>query len=148
MPEWIGKLQASDWIAAYAAVLSTAIAIGQIVGWYKKRPRLEVGYTFRGNAEEGNTITIRNLSDQQMIIPYWELLYCDGRWPRRKFDIVASADVDGRDSLIAPHSTLPLNFTGADHFGWGDKFLRGRRIFMRIVVAGKSPKLVLVYDGR
>lgn len=147
MPEWIEKMHASELIAAYAAVLSTAIAICQIWVWYAKRPRLDVSYQFSSSEVDGNTIILRNLSEQQLILTYWELLYCEGRRPQRKFEIIASSAHDARDSIIRPHDIHNLNFTGADYFGWKQKFLRGRSIYIRVAIAGKKPELHLIYKG-
>jgi hypothetical protein len=147
MAEWISKWQVSDWIAGYAAVLSTLIAAAQGWGWLTNRPRLDVTYAFTDNEEEGNTVTIRNISDKQIILAYWELLYCKGHWPCRKFELICSPEYDNGDTLIAAHSSRSLHFAGADHFAWEHKVLQGRRIFIRLMIAGQRERLCLVYDG-
>jgi hypothetical protein len=147
MPDWIAKLQVGDWIAIYAAVLSTVIAVGQAWGWLSNRPRLEVTYNFTGSEEVGNTVTIRNLSDKQIILAYWELLYCTGHWPFRSFESISSPEHDHEDAPIAAHSSHSLHFAEADYFAWGHKALNGRRIFIRLMIAGQRARLRLVYDG-
>ncbi|MBP7413904.1 MAG: hypothetical protein KA932_08505 [Giesbergeria sp.] len=147
MPDWISGLKANDWIAGYAALLSTVIAIGQSWGWLRNRPRLDVTYNFSSNKEDGNTVTIRNLSDKQIILAYWELLYCTGHWPLRSFEIICSSVHDLQDTPIAAYSSCSLNFARGDYFAWSHKALKGRRIFIRLVIAGQRERLRLVYDG-
>lgn len=147
MPDWISKTQPSDWIAAYAALLSTIIAAVQAWSHWSNRARLDVTYDFRGDEEEGNTITLRNLSDKQIILAHWELLYCKGHWPTRSFEVICSPEYDNGDVPIPAHSPFSMNFAGADYFNWGHKALNGRRIFIRIMIAGQRPQLRLVYDG-
>lgn len=147
MPEWISKLQPSDVITGYAALLSTAIAMGQAWGWLRNRPRLDVTYNFTSNEEEGDTVMIRNLSDKQIILAYWELLFCKGHWPYRKFELICSPEGDNSGTLIAAHSSVNLHFSGSDYFHWGHKALRGRRIYIRLMIAGQRERLRLVYGG-
>lgn len=135
----------SSLIAWWGAGLSTLLAVIKLWELWQARFRLEVGYGFASDENIGNTIHIRNLSNRPMILAYWEVLYCSGRWPRRKFQEITCADHDSGDRRIEPHSTLALNFSEENHFSWSHKTLRGRRIFIRLYIAGRQPILKLVY---
>ena len=135
----------SSIIAWWGAGLSTLLAIVKLWELWRDRFRLEVGYNFASLESVGNTILIRNISSRPLILSYWEVLYCSGRWPRREFQDIAYADHDSGDRKIEPHSTLELHFAEENHFSWGHKALKGRRIFIRLHVAGRKPILKLVY---
>lgn len=135
----------SSLIAWWGAGLSTLLAIVKLLELWQDRFRLEVDYNFASDENVGNTILVRNLSSRPLLLSYWEVLYCNGRWPRRKFQDVSCPDHDYGDRRIEPHSTLELRFAEADYFFWGHKALKGRRIFIRLHVAGRGEILKLVY---
>lgn len=137
--------EAPSLIAWWGAGLSTLLAIVKLWELWRDRFRLDVGYNFAGNVEDGNTILIRNLSGKPIILPFWEVLYVSGYWPRRKFETVAYQDHDLGDRRIEPHSTLKLHFTEQNYFSWGRKALKGRKIFIRLHIAGRKPILKQVY---
>ncbi len=135
----------STLIAWWGAGLSTLLAIVKLWELWRERFRLDVAGTFASDASVGNSILIRNLSGRPVILSFWEVLYCSGRWPRRRFECIECADYDSGDRRIEPHSTLELHFAEANHFSWGHKILNGRRIFIRLYVAGRKPILKLLY---
>jgi hypothetical protein len=137
----------SPLIAWWGAGLSTLLAIVKLWELWRDRFRLEIGYSFAGDETVGNSILIRNLSSRPLILSYWEVLYCSGRWPLRKFQDIACAEHDSGDRRIEPHSTLELHFAESDYFSWGHKALKGRRIYIRLFVAGRRPILKLVYPS-
>jgi hypothetical protein len=132
-------------IAWWGAGLSTLLAIVKIVELWRDRFRIDVSYNFTGDVGIGNEVLIRNLSNRPLILTHWELLYCSGRWPRRSFEPLESADFDSGDRRLEPYATHTLHFTGANYFSWGHKSLKGRRIFILLHVAGRKPILRLVY---
>lgn len=137
--------ETSTLIAWWGAGLSTLLAIVKLWELWQDRFRLDVDYNFAGDASIGNSILIRNLSSRPLILSYWEVLYCSGRWPRWKFEGIAYADHDAGDQRIEPHSTLDLHFSEDNYFSWGHKALKGRRIYIRLHLAGRKPILKLVY---
>lgn len=132
-------------IAWWGAGLSTLLAAVKLFELWRDRFRIEVSYNFTGHESIGNEILIRNLSDRSLILTHWELFYCSGRWPRRSFEPLQSAEFDSGDHRLEPHTTHTLRFSEENYFDWGHKVLSGRRIFVRIHVAGRQPILKVVY---
>jgi len=131
--------------AWWGAGLSTLLAIVKLFELWRDRFRIDVSCKFTGDENIGNEILIRNLSSRPLILTHWELLYCSGRWPRRSFESIESAEFDADDHRLEPHATYTLHFAEANYFYWGNKALNGRRIFIRLSVAGRKPILRLVY---
>ncbi|MCY4754668.1 hypothetical protein [Pelomonas aquatica] len=140
-------LQPKDWIAVYAAGLSTIL--GFVKGWelFRDRFRFEVSYSFTGDEDEGNRIFIRNLAGKPIILTYWDLLYCKGYGPFRTYEGICSPDYYSGDTQIGAHSTLTLTFCEEDYFDWSHKVLKDRRIFIRLRFAGRGEYTRLVYAG-
>ena len=132
----------TDWLALWGAVLSRLL--GALKAWeiWKGRFRIDVGCLLTGSSELGNTVTIRNLGGDPIIVKYWELLWFSGRWPRRKQSLCDSPGEYATDIHIAPGSSHPLEGAGPDHFEWGARALRGRRLFIRLHIAGKKRRLL------
>ncbi|MEH0164797.1 hypothetical protein [Roseateles microcysteis] len=104
-----------------------------------------LSHSFTSNPEEGNCVLVRNISGSPLLLTYWELYYVTGYWPLRSFEVIASPDYDHSDSKVEAHSTTTLRFTGADYFGWSAKALDGRRIFIKVFIAGRRDRLFKVY---
>jgi len=132
-------------IAWWGAGLSTVLAVIKGLEIWRDRFQLEVDHNFISDESMGNTILIRNLSSRPFILTYWELLYCSGRWPRRKFEALSSREHDERDCKIEPHTTHELYFADEHYFDWGYKSLKGRKIYIRLHIAGRKSILRLVY---
>lgn len=135
----------STLIAWWGAGLSTLLAIVKLLELWRDRFRVEVSHNFTGSESIGNEVLIRNLSNRPLIITYWELLYCSGRWPQRTFEPLESADFDSGDRRLEPYATHTLHFADANYFSWGHKALNGRRIVILLHIAGRKPILKLVY---
>lgn len=141
MFEWLAN---ADPLAAWGALLSTSLAVREII---KARTKIEVGYRFTSLEDEGNLIIIRNLSSHRIIIRYWELVWCKRRllkWvPFRSID----PGEDNTDILVPEHSSTFLSFTGQDHFDWSYKSLNGGKLFIRVYLAGKKCPVVMKVYG-
>jgi len=135
----------STLIAWWGAVLSTLLALSKLWELWRDRFQVEVSGNFTSHPEIGNEILVPNLSGRTFIVAHWELLYGTGRWPSRRFTPLASPDYDVGDLRFESHSTHTLRFSGADHFDWGVGASKGRRIFIRLHIAGRRPSLRLVY---
>lgn len=135
----------STFIAWWGAGLSTLLAIVKFFELWRDRFQVEVSYNFTGSTSIGNEVLIRNLSDRPLILTYWELLYCSDHMLKRKFESFESAEYDAGDSRLNAHSTLTLHFAEANYFAVGTKALNGRRIYIRLHIAGRRPILRLVY---
>lgn len=132
-------LSSSSIIIAWGgAGLSTLLALIKLWELWQSRFRIEIGYDLSGNREIGNCIQIRNMTNHTLILKYWELLYCAGRWPFLNFEKLRSPN-EINDISIASHTAHTLRFSGADHFDWGVNFLKGRSICIRLHIAGKRP---------
>jgi hypothetical protein len=132
-------------IAWWGAGLSTLLAIVKLLELWRDRFQVDVSSTLTSDESIGNAVLIRNLSNRPLILTHWELLYCSGRWPRRSFEPIESADFDSGDRRLEPYATHTLHFAEANYFSWGHKTLNRRRIFILLHVAGRKPILKLVY---
>jgi hypothetical protein len=57
-----------------------------------------------------------------------------------------SPDEYNEDLPVAAHSSVKLTFREQDHFDWGSSTMKGRAIFIRLHLGGKSrPLLRKVY---
>jgi hypothetical protein len=136
----------STYIAWWGAGLSTLLALVKFYELWRDRARVEVSYNFTGDVNIGNGVLIRNLSNRPLILTHWELLYCSGRWPRRSFAPIESADFDSGDRRLEPYATHTLRFAEENYFDWGYIALNGRRIFILLHIAGRKPLLKFVYS--
>ncbi len=132
-------------LAWWGAGLSTLLAFVKLWELWRDRFRLDVSYSFSGNPDEGNAILIRNLAGRPLILSYWALSYCTRHFLRWECEDIAYAEHDAGDQKIEPHSTLELRFAQDEYFSWGHKALKGRRIYIRLCLAGRKPIRRLVY---
>ena len=138
----------SNFIALWGAGLSTLLACVKIWELWSARARVEVSYSFIGIPERGNDIIIRNISDKPFILTYWQLQFFEHkrlRWIPYKTEEPCE---DAHDICIQGHSSKTLNFSGQDYFEWGHKALDGKRIYLKLYIAGKRcPVTHFVYKG-
>jgi len=134
-----------DYIAWWGAGLSTLLAFVKLWELWRDRFRIDIGYGFTGDPGMGNDIHIRNLAGKPIILGYWELFYRSNWWPLRKDSHIDSPGPDAHDVRIEGHSSKTINFSGIDHFDWGGKAMKGRRIYIRLHIAGRRPKVKKVY---
>ena len=132
-------------LAWWGACLSTLLAVVKLWEIWRDRFRIDVGYNFTGQPDIGNEVFIRNLTGYPIILSYWELLWLSGRWPFRVESQLFTPEDDARDIRIEAHSSLTLAFKGQDHFDWGVDALKGRRIYIRLCIAGRRRILRKVY---
>ena len=132
-------------LAWWGACLSTFLAMVKLWEIWRDRFRIDVGYNFTGQPDIGNEIFVRNLTGYPIILSYWELLLLSGHWPFRIESNSVTPQEDARDTRIEAHSSLTLAFSGQEHFDWGVEALRGRRIYLRLYIAGRRPVLRKVY---
>jgi hypothetical protein len=128
-----------NYIAWWGAGLSTLLAIVKLWEILKSRFRVDVGYNFTSEPEIGNNILVRNLSSNPIILEYWELHYGSYWWPFRKFEKFESPDFDTNDLQIQPHSSYKFSFTGRYYFDSSPQTLKGRKIYLKLYIAGRKP---------
>ena len=129
-------------LALWGAALSTVLAAIKIWEIWKTRVRVEIGYNFTGNDDMGNEVIIRNLSSTPLIITYWELIWRQRTLFGWKQSHAIGPEESVEDTKLAAHSSFKLIFQGKDHFDWGSSALNGRKIFIRLCVAGRSRPLM------
>ena len=123
-----------DYIGLWGAFLATVLAIREIV---KSRIKVNLSFDF-SDAERGNHIKIRNLSDRPIIIEYWRLSWCKRerlRWIEKRS---RDPGPDAYDLCIEPHTSKSLSFVGPDHFDWGHKAMAGQTLFVHLHIVGKK----------
>lgn len=134
-----------NYIAWWGACLSTLLAIVKLWELWRDRFRIDIGHSFTSEPELGNEIFVRNLSANPIILEYWALHHVSGFWPFRKFSEFESPGPDACDIRIEPHSSQSFTFNGQYHFGWSEKSLQGRKIYMRLYIVGRRPVYKKVY---
>jgi hypothetical protein len=132
-------------IACWGAGLPTLLAVVKFWELWNNRFRIEVSYNFASNPDIGNTILIRNLTGVPIILSFFEILYGSGYWPYQKFEDIVYPENAVRDHKIESHSTLELLFTRENHFSWNNNALKGRKIYVRLHIAGRKPILKPIY---
>jgi hypothetical protein len=132
-------------IAWWGAGLSTLLAVVKLWEIWRDRFQIDLGCNLTGDPEIGNEIFIRNLTGRPAILCYWELLYCSGSWPCRKYSGISSPGPDAYDLRVDAHSSTTLGFSETDYFEWSEKALNGRKIYIRLHFAGQRPFLRKVY---
>lgn len=128
-----------NYIAWWGAGLSTLLAFIKLWEVWKSRFRVDIGHNFTSEPSIGNNILVRNLSSDPIILEYWELHYGSRLWPFRKYEEFESPGPDARDIQIQPHSSYKFSFTDQYHFNWSPKALKGRKIYIKLYIAGRSP---------
>ncbi len=136
----------NNFIAFWGAGLSTLLASVKLFELWSARRRIEISYRFIGIPEEGNDIIIRNISDKPFIVTHWELQFCKRKWFRWIPYRIEDPEGFGSDICIQEHSSKVLNFSDAYYFEWGHKAMSGKRIYLKLIIAGKKrPVRQLVY---
>ncbi|WP_330544394.1 hypothetical protein V0242_11165 [Aeromonas hydrophila] len=140
------NLLVSDWIAIYAAILSTALAAVKVVGFIRGYYRVEVISTTTSSESEGNEIYIYNLCDKPLTLVYWKLEWHSGIWPFHKVEGLSSPDFDmSAGRRIDEYGSHTLSFKGENHFQTGKPESEGKKLYIRLYFAGKKfSKLVKV----
>ena len=121
----------TEWLALWGALLSTFLGALKALEVWKGRFRIDVGCMLTSSSELGKHGDDKELGQQAS--PSWNTGSCcgrSGRWPRRTESVFDSPGEYATDIHIAPGSSCPLQFVGPDHFDWGVRALRGRRIFI------------------
>ncbi len=137
-----------EFLAIWGAGLSTLLAMVKVWEIWSSRRRIEVSYSFVGNPEEGNDIIIRNISGKPFIVTYWELLFCERKHFRWISYRTEEPGEHANDICIQGHSSKKFNFSEADYFEWGHQALAGKRIYLKLQIAGeRKPVTYLVYKA-
>lgn len=137
--------ESTVFIAWWGAGLSTLLALVKLYELWRDRFRVEVAYMFSGSQEVGNEVRIRNLSGRPFILVHWELFYASRYSHRWKVEAIEDRDFDDGDSKVDPYGTVVLAFSEARYFSSSAKALQGRRIYIRLHLAGRRPLVRLVH---
>ncbi|MFJ3046965.1 hypothetical protein ACIPEN_14130 [Herbaspirillum chlorophenolicum] len=133
-------------LGLWGAVVSTILAVLKWREWCRDRHRIETGFSYAGDEEVGNRVYIRNLSSRQFIITYWEVFAAHGKFWRRGYTPLGFAGLEHWDDMpIAAYSGKVLTFQGEYHFGLSDKFLKGRKVYIAVHLAGMRPETQRLY---
>lgn len=140
--EILPTLNFGTMIAAWGACLSTALAGIKIWETFRSRFRIEVGGCFTSASDIGNTLRIRNISPNPIILTYWVIFYGSGKWPFREEKPLSNIDYDSNDLAIQPSATCTLEFTDEEYFSTAPSSLKGRSIYIRLHFAGRREPIV------
>lgn len=105
-------------LGIWGALLSTALACVRMWELWMRRFRVEVGTMFTTSEDIGHRVSVRNLSDNPLILEYWQVVRLSGHWPRTRETSLVSPGAEVEDIAIPGHSTMPFTFAEQDHFPW------------------------------
>lgn len=143
--DFFNHLELKDYLAIWGALLSSSLGVVKLFELWRDRHHIEVGYSFTSDEVVGNAVIIRNLSNRQIIVTHWELFISRDKKGILELDVLNYADYDSDDFLIPANSTRTLSFNEASFFNTSYKFLRDRKIYIKLCIAGKSAVTHLVY---
>lgn len=133
------NLQASDWIAIYAAVLSTILAMLKLVMFIRGYYRISVLSTTTTSRKIGNAVSIYNHCDRALQVVYWKLERQSGIWPFREIETVATREFDmSAGSRIEEYGSMTINFKDEDYFKTSGPEFDGKRYYLKLYFAGKT----------
>lgn len=138
-------MEFKDYLTIWGAILSSILGAIKLFELWRDRHRVEVSYSFTSDVHEGNTITIRNLSNRQIIISYWELFTARDKNGKHELELLSYKDYDTSDLQIAANSSYSLHFCEANYFNTSHNFLKGRKIYIKLCIAGRSHRIYSVY---
>jgi hypothetical protein len=143
-----GPVADLDPLAIWGAFLSSVLAAVKIWEVWRSRTRIEFAYNL-GDAEQGNEVTVFNLSATPIQITYWELLWRHRRWGRWKQSRSMEPPEYWTGRNAEGHSSATLKFIGDQYFDWEPRALGSDRIYIRLHIAGrKRPILRNLYPPR
>ena len=136
-------------LSVWAAILSTVLAAIKLWEMWSTRMRLRTSFSFTGDPQRGNEITIQNPTDTPVMINYWELLW------RKRFRL-KSTTVDGIfpevgycDITVGQHASHYFEFRDDKHFDWGRSTTSKGWLYLRLHVVGRrKPVTLMVYDPK
>lgn len=133
-------------IALWGAILSTLLAAIKLSEVWRARLRIEIDPSFTDNEDIGNEIIIRNLGAVPLMITHWELVWRERHFPRWKESSLDNPGEDYGDIRVNAHSSITMQFREQRHFSTSHDVVAGRKIFIRLFIAGRSrPILRRVY---
>lgn len=117
---------------------------------WRDRFRIEVTSLLRSDPDRGNDVLIRNLSSNRILIARWEVCYGPERSTDKDLEVILDSTMGevesgSSDINIDAYSSYTMNFEGDDHFNFDVRTLRGRCIYLRLWIAGRTPILKMIY---
>lgn len=105
---------------------------------WQSRFRLSVVPLLRDSPTQGHEITIHNLYARQVNISYYELVKISG-WPFFRSETCLSSPEGHRYGVeIGADSSHTMDFAEDEFFSTSAKALRGKKIILRLHIAGKG----------
>jgi hypothetical protein len=97
------------YLALWGAILSTILGLVKLYELWASRRIIEITCYFDGRPEVGNDVIIRNISDKQLIVTYWQLSFCKRKNLHWEEYNTEEPNEDAADIIIPPHSSRKLN---------------------------------------
>lgn len=108
-----------------------------------RKPKLSVEPLLRGSAEVGNDLLLLNSSKVAACIYYYELIWMKPSFLTKHFglrrEVVGyefSLEDSATDITIDGFSLTTLNFSGGDHFDWGDDVEND--LYLKVSMVGRK----------
>ncbi|MNY19929.1 hypothetical protein [Aeromonas media] len=136
----------SDYIAIYAAVISTVVLLMQIAEKIKSYYRIEVSLNTDNARYESNKINIKNLSGKPIMVEHLELEWRKWFWPFKKIEKILIEDNNFFENIIVQsHCNKLLKFEEENYFNTNKKPKEGYNLYIKLHISGKySPKCIRV----
>lgn len=136
----------SDYIAMYAAVVSTVVLFIQITEKIKNHYRIEVSLNTDDARYESNKLNIKNLSGKPIMVECLELEWRKGFWPFKKTQKIHIEDNYFFENIVInSHDNKIISFNEENYFNADKLWKEGKELYIKLQLAGKgSPKCIRV----
>jgi len=104
----VENMSSSDFIAAYAAFLSTILAFNE---FYLKRLRIDTSFFLTGEEGSPDIITIFNQSDKSIVISHFELFSAVNKNDKNKKSLYTGREGQSINLSIGPNVAANIEFS-------------------------------------
>jgi hypothetical protein len=124
-------MNASDYIAAYAALLSSILAFNE---FYFKRLRIDTSYFFTGEEGAPDRITVFNQSDKSIVITHFEVYNAKSKKSKVKKALETGREGEYINISIGPYSSKDLKFYEPNKIYQSP----GKSLFIKLYIMGRK----------
>lgn len=143
----VSNWSVTDKLAAWGAVLSTFLALIQVIESVNNRRRIVVDYSFKGLPEGGHRIILSNPGKTPILITHYELFWSKWRYFFKKKYVGDAFPEDGPHSVtINDYSRVTLTFSEMNYFNWTNP--DSGSLYIRLHITGaKFSKIIRIYKS-
>lgn len=122
-------------LAYWGALLSTLLAGLKLLEFWDNRFKISISFLETGSQQEGNTLTIRNLTFSRQILIGYEIWESKSIFPFTHKKYFSVLEWDSKDRIIEARSSISDNFCDEHHFSTNNEC----NLYIKLYFAGKRP---------